>query len=70
MSLKVYGFSADGKRLFAGIGGLDVVDQVGASDEGPGAYTIEVRENLLRDPQKVREGVARALSNFIPRPRS
>jgi hypothetical protein len=66
-SLKVYGFSADGKRLFDGIGGLDVVDEIQASDEGPGAYSIVVREDLLRDPNQIREGVARALSKFVPR---
>jgi hypothetical protein len=66
VSLKVYGFSAEGKRLFDGIGGLDVVDQIEASDEG---YTSAVRENVLSESHEIREGVARALSNFVPRPR-
>jgi hypothetical protein len=66
-SLKVYGFSPEGKKVFEGIGGLDVVDQIEASDEGPGAYRIEVRENVLGDPDAVREGVARAFSKYVPR---
>jgi hypothetical protein len=68
-SLKVFGYSPDGKKMFAGIGGLDVVDRIEVSEES-GAYTFEVRENVLRDPDAIREGVARALSNFVPRPRS
>jgi hypothetical protein len=67
-SLKVFGFFPDGERSFAGIGGLDVVDRIDASEES-GAYTIEVRGNVLRDPDGIREGVARALSPFVPRPR-
>ncbi len=67
-SLKVFGFSPDGQKLFDGIGGLDVVDRVEASDE-PGLYTIAVRENALRDSDAIREGVARALSPFVPRPK-
>ena len=69
VSLKVYGFSPDGKKMFDGIGGLDVVDRIEASDERPGAYDIEVRENVLSDPEAIREGVARALSPFVPRPK-
>ena len=69
-SLKVYGFSSQGKRLFDGIGGLDVVDQIEASDEGSGAYSIVVRENVLRDKNLIGEGVARALSHFVPPDRS
>ena len=69
VSLKVFGYSAEGKKVFAGIGGLDVVDRIEASEE-PGAYTTEVRKNLLRDPDAIREGVARAFSRLVPRPRS
>ena len=65
-SLKVFGYSPDGEKLFDGIGGLDVVDRVEASDE-PGAYSIEVRENVLGDPEAIREGVARALHWLVPR---
>jgi hypothetical protein len=43
-----------------------VVDQIEASDEG---YTSAVRENVLGESHEIREGVARALSNFVPRPR-
>jgi hypothetical protein len=68
-SLKVFGFSPDGKKMFDGIGGLEVVDQIEASDR-PGAYTTQVRDNVLRDPDAIREGVARALSPLIPRPKS
>jgi hypothetical protein len=68
-SLKVYGYSPDGEKMFDGIGGLDVVDQIEASDE-PGAYTIEVRENVLGNPEAIREGVARALHRLVPRPKS
>jgi hypothetical protein len=67
-SLKVFGYSPDGKELFDGIGGLDVVDQIDAADE-PGAYAIGVRENVLGDPEAIREGVARALVRFVPRPK-
>jgi hypothetical protein len=67
-SLKVFGYSPDGKKVFDGIGGLDVVDQIEASEEN-GAYTAEVRENVLGDSNAIREGVARALSPFVPRPR-
>ena len=66
-SLKVFGFFPDGKRSFAGIGGLDVVDRIEVSEES-GAYTFEVRENVLGDPAAIREGVARALSRLVPRP--
>jgi hypothetical protein len=68
-SLKVFGFSADGKKLFDGIGGLDVVDRVDASEES-GAYTVNARENVLGDPNAIHEGVARALSPLVPLPRS
>ena len=68
VSLKVFGFSSDGKKLFDGIGGLDVVDRIEPSEE-PGAYTVEVRENVLRDPDAIREGVARALHPLVPRPK-
>ena len=32
-SLKVFAFSADGERVFEGVGGLDLVDRVSADDE-------------------------------------
>ena len=67
VSLKVYGFFPDGESSFDGIGGLEVVDRIEVSDEGPGAYNVLVRENLLSDPNAIREGVARALSPFVPR---
>jgi hypothetical protein len=67
-SLKVFGFAPDGKKMFDGIGGLDVVDRIEAS-EPPGAYTVEVREHVLGDPEAIREGVARALSPLVPRPK-
>jgi hypothetical protein len=67
-SLKVFGFFPDGKSSFAGIGGLDIVDRIEASGES-GAYTIEVRENVLGDPDAIREGVARALGPLVPRPK-
>jgi hypothetical protein len=66
VSLKVWGFAADGEKLFDGIGGLDVVDQIESSEDA--GYTVEVRENLLRDPGAIREGVIRALSRLVPRP--
>ena len=53
--------------MFDGIGGLDLVDRIhGYSEYEP--YTIEVREDLLRDPTLVREGVALALDPLVPRP--
>ena len=67
-SVKVFGFAPDGKRIFAGIGGLDVVDQIETSGDY-GAYTIEVRENVLGDSEAIREGVARALHRLVPRPK-
>jgi hypothetical protein len=63
-SLKVFGFSADGKKLFDGIGGLDVVDQIESSDES--GATVEVRENVLGNPEAIREGVALALKRLLP----
>ena len=71
-SLKVYGFAPDGDEVFAGIGGLDVVDRVEASpDSGPYGYpyTVHVRENVLSDPEMIREGVALALRKMVPRER-
>jgi hypothetical protein len=71
-SLKVFGFAPDGDEVFAGIGGLDVVDRVEPSqDSGPYgyAYTVHVRENVLRDPAMIREGVALALRRLVPRER-
>ena len=69
-SLKLFGFSPDGIEVFDGIGGLDVVDRIEASSDEPGTYTVEVREDVLGDSDAIREGVARALSPFLPRPRS
>ena len=66
VSLKVWGFAGDGQKLFDGIGGLDVVDQIQTSEDD--GYSVEVRENLLRDPGEIREGVIRALSRLVPRP--
>jgi hypothetical protein len=68
-SLRVFGFSPDGKKRFTGIGGLDVVDRIDASEQ-PGAYSIEARANVLGDPQQIREGVAIALRELLPRQRS
>jgi hypothetical protein len=78
-SLKVYGFASDGDKVFAGIGGLDVVDRVEVSrDDGsngpyqnpyPYTYTVHVRDNLLGDPAMIREGVALALRRLVPRDR-
>jgi hypothetical protein len=65
-SLKVFGFSPDGERVFAGIGGLDLVDRIVASDQR-GPYTIEVREDALGDPENIREGVVLALDRLVPR---
>src|SRR5262245_17655473 len=65
-SLKVFAFSADGKKVFEGVGGLDLVDRVSAPDEYL-AYRIEVREDVLADPQQVREGIALALEDLVPR---
>jgi len=66
VSLKVFGYSAEGQKLFDGIGGIDVVDQFEPSEEY--GYTVEVREKLLRDPSAIYEGVTRALARFVPRP--
>jgi len=66
VSLKAFGYSAEGKKLFDGIGGIDVVDQIEPSEEY--GYTVEVREKLLRDPSAIYEGVTRALARFVPRP--
>jgi hypothetical protein len=70
VSLKVFGFAVDGKKRFEGIGGLDVVDRIEASEEDDASYSVEVRENVLGDPRAIREGVERALSKFVRPARS
>jgi hypothetical protein len=69
VSLKVYAFSADGERVFEGIGGLDVVDRVSAEGDPP-LVDYEVREQLLGDPALLREGVELALEKLVARPRA
>lgn len=65
-SLKVFAFSAEGEKVFDGVGGLDLVDRVyGYSEYEP--YRIEVREDVLGDPQMLREGVELALDRLVPR---
>lgn len=66
-SLKVFAFSVEGEKVFEGVGGLDLVDRVYAPDDGYELYRIEVREDVLRDPARVREGVALALDPLVPR---
>jgi hypothetical protein len=69
-SLKVFGFHPDGKRMFAGIGGIDLVDRIELSREQypppyTVPYTVEVREDVLRDPATIREGVEIALRDLV-----
>jgi hypothetical protein len=64
-SLKVFAFSPEGEKVFEGVGGLDLVDRVRADDYG--FYYTEVRENVLADPEMLREGVALALEPLVPR---
>jgi hypothetical protein len=65
-SLQVFAFSAEGKKVFEGVGGLDLVDRVyGYSEYEP--YRIEVREGVLGDEQMIREGVELALEQLVPR---
>ena len=66
-SLKVFAFSAEGERIFEGVGGLDLVDRVAADEYG--SYYIEVREDVLGDPEIDPRGRrARARSAGAPRP--
>ncbi len=64
-SLEVFAFSAEGEKVFQGVGGLDLVDRLhGTNDFDP--YDIEVREDVLGDEQMIREGVALALEPLVP----
>jgi hypothetical protein len=65
-SLKVFAFSAEGTKVFEGIGGLDLVDRVYA-DGGPDTLRIDVREDLLGDAEMLRAGAALALDPLVPR---
>ena len=69
-SIKVYGFHPDGKKMFAGIGGIELVDRIELSREQqpypyPYPYTVEVRQDVLRDAATIREGIAIALRALV-----
>ncbi|HKA14433.1 MAG TPA: hypothetical protein VKH41_05410 [Myxococcota bacterium] len=67
VSLKVFAFSAEGEKVFEGIGGLDLVDRLRAPGDGYQDYAVEVREDLFGDEHMVREGVELALDGLVRR---
>ncbi len=64
-SLKVFAFSAEGERVFEGVGGLELVDRLYAP-EGYTDYDVELRDDLFQHPEPLREGVALALEHLVP----
>lgn len=64
LSLHVIVLTADGKIVFQGLGGLDLVHSV---QEGMGAAEplLRLQPNLLGDADNVREGIAVALDPYL-----
>jgi len=67
VSLSVLAFSAEGKKIFEGVGGLDLVDRLRAPGDAYQDYSVDVREDVLGDEQMLREGVELALDPLVPR---
>ena len=67
VSLHVLVFAPDGRRVFEGRGGLDLVHAVlitGSADTGHGSLVPDV--NPFRNSEHLREGVALALDAYVP----
>jgi hypothetical protein len=64
LSLHVIVLSGDGKIVFQGLGGLDLVHSV---QEGTGAAEplLRLQPNLLGDTDNLREGIAVALDPYL-----
>lgn len=65
LSLHTLVFAPDGRGIFQGFGGLDLVhDTVQARDGSGDTSVLRLRTRLLENPENVREGVAQALSPY------
>jgi hypothetical protein len=65
LSLYVLGFTPEGRRLFEGLGGLDLVhDAVVAETRNHGRSFLRLQREVLENPEHVQEGVALALDGY------
>lgn len=66
LSLHALVFTPDGRGVFQGFGGLDLVHDTVQEREGSvDTSVLRLRTRLLENPENVREGVAHALSPYL-----
>jgi len=67
-SLYVALVGPDGRSLFEGLAGLDVVQQLvrGRRGQGGAPWLLEARPDPFDDPQALRSGVERAFARPLP----
>ena len=66
LSLHALVFTPDGRGVFQGFGGLDLVhDTVQPREGSVDTSVLRLRTRLLENPEYVREGVAHALSPYL-----
>ena len=65
-SLHVRVYSADGRRVFEGQGGLDFAQEADLSSAHRRSWELIMKSGLLRDPEILREGVEIALGPYLP----
>lgn len=66
LSLHALVFTPDGRGVFQGFGGLDLVHDTVQEREGSGDRSVlRLRTRLLENPENVREGVAQALRPYL-----
>jgi len=66
-SLHVAVLRPDGTRVYEGLGGLDLVQDLHRDDPWGGSWSYELRAEPFADREHVREGVERALEGTLPR---
>jgi hypothetical protein len=71
LSLHALGFTPDGRGVFQGFGGLDLVHDTVQKREGrvDGSF-LRLHAKLLENPEHVREGIALALDPYLVESRS
>ena len=71
LSLHALVFTPDGRGVFQGFGGLDLVhDSVQKGDGGGDDPFLKLHSKLLENPEHVREGIALALDPYLTQSRS
>lgn len=65
LSLHVLLYTAEGRPVFQGFGGLDLVHDAIREREASADPSLRLQRELLDDPEHIREGVALALDPYV-----